>query len=302
MDRSARVRRLKRIIVGTVIAMILLPTVLCIFLFFQLSEVRQDLRIALNANSKMENRMIALSTELTKVRIRLDEMPEVLPEQEESFAEEVAVETLWPQKVYLTFDDGPSGHTGDILNILDRYGVKGNFFVCATKNEDYLKYYSEILNRGHVLGIHSYSHLYRKIYRSNDSLQNDVIAIRDFVKEQTDGFEAKYYRFPGGSTSISTQIDFEAYLEWLDEQGLTYYDWNVSSHDATNPMQPTEVIYENCTHGCEKYQEVMILMHDLGNKDSTVEALPQVIEYYLERGAEIAAIDENSMLIQHDNK
>ena len=214
--------------------------------------------------------------------------------------ESVEEDQSWPRKVYLTFDDGPSGHTQDILDILNEYGVKGNFFVCATKNEEYRKFYRQILDEGHMLGLHSYTHEYDEIYASDEAFQNDVLAIRDFVKEQTGGFEATYYRFPGGSSNLHSRISLPACVDWLNEQGLIYYDWNISSQDATNPMQSVENIFHNATYGCENFEEVVVLMHDLGNKDSTVEALPQIIEFYRDIGAKISVIDENSMRIQHD--
>jgi len=304
LDRTSRVRRLKRIIVITLISMIILPIVLCCILFHKLStlelenEELRDYSISLETDinmlrSKIESELTEQDTKISRLGDSIDSL-----DQQETVEEEE--EVVWPQKVYLTFDDGPSGHTLDILDVLDRYDVKATFFVCATQNEDYQELYSEILNRGHVLGVHSYSHVYNDIYRSEEDFEEDVTAIRNFVSERTGGFVPVYYRFPGGSTNIGSKMDMDTCVAWLNDQGMKYFDWNISSNDATNPMQPAEVIIENSTKGCEKYREVMILMHDLGNKDSTVEALPLIIEFYQNRGAEIAVIDQDTMLIQHE--
>ncbi len=286
--------------------MIIVPIVLCIILGVRIAKLEAD-------NAILQENVISLGTDIKMLRSKLDSFEveqDRINEQVNSLicenhldaviTEEEESEDLWPHKVYLTFDDGPSGHTLDILNILDRYQVKGNFFVCATPNEEYQTYYSEILKRGHMLGIHSYSHIYNEVYRSEESFEKDVTKIRDYVSERTDGYVPIYYRFPGGSTNIGSRVNLQTCSSWLSEQGLTYFDWNISSNDATNPMQPVEVIIENATNGCEKYEEVMILMHDLGNKDSTIEALPSIIEFYLDRGAVIDVIDKDTMLVQHE--
>ncbi len=310
-DRVKRVRFLKKLIVGSVLALILLPTVLCVILIYRVNKIENAYAL-LREEQEQTVHSLDASRDLTNVlKDHVDELQNELADtkakllrlEEADKTESVEPEKLPatnPKKVYLTFDDGPSGHTRDILDILDRYGVKGNFFVCATPNEDYWKYYREILDEGHMLGLHSYSHEYDRIYASEEAFEEDVLAIRDFVKEKTDGYEATYYRFPGGSTNLHSRISLLSCVKWLNEQGLVYYDWNISSQDATNPMQSVENIVHNATYGAQNYEEVVILMHDLGNKDSTVEALPQIIEYYLDLGAKIDVINEDSMRIQHD--
>lgn len=311
MDRTKRVKNLKIVIIGTVVTLIVLPTILSIVLFFKISELNSTIKTVIDQNIEYEESIRVLKTQLLDQQIESDDLKSRLSEIEEvqqdvETLDEVISETsepeVWPKKVYLTFDDGPSGHTRDILDILDEYGVKGNFFVCYTPNEDYQKLYKVILDNGHMLGIHSYSHKYDEIYSSEEAFEKDVNAIRDFVYDNTDGYIAKYYRFPGGSSNLNSRISISACIDFLGEQGLTYFDWNISSQDATNPMQEADTIFYNATYGAEDYEEVAILMHDLGNKDTTVEALPRIIEYYQQMGAEISVINEDSQLIQHYNK
>lgn len=311
MDRTKRVKILKKVIIGTVVTLIVLPTILSIVLFFKISELNSTIKTVIDQNIEYEESIRVLKTQLLDQQIESDDLKSRLSEIEEvqqdvETLDEVISETsepeVWPKKVYLTFDDGPSGHTRDILDILDEYGVKGNFFVCHTPNEDYQNLYKVILDNGHMLGIHSYSHKYDEIYSSEEAFEKDVNAIRDFVYDNTDGYIAKYYRFPGGSSNLNSRISISACIDFLGEQGLTYFDWNISSQDATNPMQEADTIFYNATYGAEDYEEVAILMHDLGNKDTTVEALPRIIEYYQQMGAEISVINEDSQLIQHYNK
>ena len=67
-------------------------------------------------------------------------------------------------------------------------------------------------------------------------------------------------------------------IAYLDDQDMSYFDWNISSGDATNVyLSPAEII-RNCTANLREYSEAIILMHDASNKNSTVEALPKLIE------------------------
>ena len=81
--------------------------------------------------------------------------------------------TVTRKRAYLTFDDGPSDQTGEILDILKEHNVKATFFVIG-RNERYYPMYKRIVEEGHTLAIHSYSHEYSTIYASYDNFVNDV--------------------------------------------------------------------------------------------------------------------------------
>ena len=71
--------------------------------------------------------------------------------------------------VCLTFDDGPSKTTPDVLSALNAAGVHATFFVVATGyNEKYLPLLTEAVSAGHQIALHSASHEYSDIYRSSD--------------------------------------------------------------------------------------------------------------------------------------
>ncbi|MCR5475287.1 MAG: polysaccharide deacetylase [Lachnospiraceae bacterium] len=206
--------------------------------------------------------------------------------------------TSWPHKVYLTFDDGPSVNTEKILDILDSYGVKGNFFMVGTDNPDLQKMYKRIVDEGHVLCMHSYSHKYNEIYSSVDAFTRDLDQIYSLMYEVT-GTRPRYYRFPGGSSNSVSRLPMKDFIKVLDERGIRYFDWNVVAGDATNPMLPADQIIENSLCDLNEYEEAMILFHDLSNKTSTVEALPAIIEAIQASGIPIATIDDTTVNIQH---
>ncbi|MBR3635842.1 MAG: polysaccharide deacetylase family protein, partial [Lachnospiraceae bacterium] len=108
------------------------------------------------------------------------ETKELLAEPEEPLIQEID-EALPGKKVYLTFDDGPSPNTEKILDILDEYDVKATFFVTGYQAEKHPEWYKEIVDRGHTIGMHSYSHVYSDIYSSTDAFFADIDKLHDYI-------------------------------------------------------------------------------------------------------------------------
>lgn len=202
------------------------------------------------------------------------------------------------RKVYLTFDDGPSVNTETILDILDEYQVKATFFVIGKTDEVSQEMYKEIVARGHTLGMHSYTHKYSVIYNSMEAFQQDYRQIHDYLQELT-GVDCKYYRFPGGSSNQVSNRDMSEFISYLNSEGVTYYDWNVSSGDATSQAYTADELVGNVIGDVTKYKSSVVLMHDSISKPATVEALSSLIEQLQGMGAEILPIDENTVPIQH---
>ena len=86
----------------------------------------------------------------------------------------------------------------------------------------------------------------------------------------------------------------------MEEQGISYFDWNVSSLDATGAVLSVDDIVENVTGNIQNYKNAIVLMHDANDKVLTVEALPIIIEKLQEMGnVEILPITEQTAMIQH---
>lgn len=203
------------------------------------------------------------------------------------------------RKVYLTFDDGPSSNTSRILDILAEYDVKATFFVVGKEEEQYQELYKRIVDEGHTLGMHSYSHKYDEIYQSVDSFAQDMSKLQEFLYETT-GVWCRYCRFPGGSSNTVSRVDMYDLITYLDEQDITYFDWNIASGDASNSYISKEAIISNCISTLPQYQESIILMHDASNKNTTVEALPTLIEQIQAMdNTVIVPITEDTEPIQH---
>ena len=89
------------------------------------------------------------------------------------------------------------------------------------------------------------------------------------------------------------------FIAYLNEQGITYFDWNVSSGDATSQAYTPDELVENVMTDVVKYKTSIVLMHDAEAKISTVKALEPMIEALQGMGAEILPIDENTTVVQH---
>ena len=113
--------------------------------------------------------------------------------------------------------------------------------------------------------MHSYSHKYNEIYESKESFAEDLTKLRDYLYEVT-GVESRLYRFPGGSFNTVSQVDMGELIDYLAEQEITYFDWNVSSGDASGKTLSVEQIVDNCTENMDYYNNAFILLHDSKEK------------------------------------
>lgn len=202
------------------------------------------------------------------------------------------------QKVYLTFDDGPSENTAKILDILKEKDVKATFFVIGNEEESAKELYQRIVAEGHTLGMHSYSHKYSVIYQSLEAFQSDFNQLRTYLTEIT-GVEPQIMRFPGGSSNQVSNIDMKEFIQYLNEEGVSYYDWNVASGDATSQAYTPDELVENVMKDVVKYDTSVVLMHDASTKASTVEALGPMIDRLKELDVELLPITKSTKLIQH---
>lgn len=202
----------------------------------------------------------------------------------------------WSNKtIYLTFDDGPSPRTPEVLKILKDNGVKATFFVTHIngKSSHYMK---DIVAEGHTIALHSYTHNYDKIYASEEAYFADLQQISDLVYSET-GVRTNLIRFPGGSSNIVSRFNpgiMTRLTQQVTDKGYVYFDWNVVSGDANRGGATAQQIINNCRKVSKKSDAVIVLMHDSAEKRTTVEALPEVIAYYKAAGCKFATITEST--------
>ena len=295
INRSQRVKRLKKMILWTIALAILIPVIGCIVLSVRVFQLKKQVAVLTEQLPVEEMQEEASGVyETTKVE-------ESVKDTETKAEEPAKINPVKSsgKKVYLTFDDGPSSNTDQILDILKDYDVKATFFVVGKTDERSVKAYQRIVEEGHTLAMHSYSHRYDEIYESKEAFARDLNSLQEYLYEIT-GVWPRIYRFPGGSSNTVSKVDMQELIEYLTDIGITYFDWNVASGDAVSRTLPAETIVNNCLSGIEKQKESVILMHDASNKGTTIEALPRIIEAIQEQGdAELLPITDETVPVQH---
>ena len=296
--RKKRVKLLKRLIILVIGFFIVMPNIMCIVLFFKLNKTNKTLDNIYSKVSTLEN----IKTEqMANLNADAD------TDDDSSLTKDVvlkvqtdAEEYAGYKRIYLTFDDGPSNNTNAILDVLDEYNAKATFFVIAKNG--YEEEYNRIINDGHTLGLHSYSHVYKDVYSDEMGFKNDVNRIYDFVENVT-GVTPKFYRFPGGSSNTIYKSDKNELFDYLDEMNLTYVDWNVASNDSTYGGLSANQIANNVLNGVEGLDDCVILMHDANDKSSTVEALRIIISsLQCEDNVIFLPITDSTISVKHISK
>lgn len=308
--RRKRIGKLKNAIMLTILGWLLLSMILIIFLIVRtvsLERKLDELTEQMNGQEVRQEHTEAGETQSGETTPQdSTQTAEGTRRPEENLTPPAAgiadVENLAEEgdlhKVYLTFDDGPSAHTAEILDILAEYDVKATFFVTGSEDGESQDLYRRIVEEGHTLGMHSYSNRYSVIYQSKAAFEEDYRQLRDYLYEVT-GVDCHYYRFPGGSSNQVSNVPMSELIMFLNEQNTVYYDWNVSAGDAALAAFDAEEIKENVMADVAKYKTSVVLMHDSADSSATVEALGPLIEALLGSGAQILPIDEDTQVIQY---
>lgn len=317
-NRRKRINRLKKMIIAVVIAAIVIPVIVCIVLAVclhntknDLNETRQQLEelqklyessrdnevvqnvdaegqdTVSNASAGSGNSLINSDTALTSTG------------NENANSSQDAETADGKKRVYLTFDDGPSNNTEEILDILNKYDVKATFFVVGNTSEHGQELLKRIVSEGHSVGLHSYSHKYASIYDSEDAFFDDFNKISDYVYETT-GVRSNICRLPGGSSNTVSKIDMADLVRELNDKGIECYDWNIAGGDASGQKLTADEIASNVLNGIERFQTAVVLLHDGADKDNTVEALDIILQNLTARDdIVIDRITEDTPVILH---
>lgn len=191
---------------------------------------------------------------------------------------------------YLTFDDGPSGNTDIILQTLQEENVKATFFVVGTDDAGNLARMRRIVQEGHTIGMHSYSHSYKKIYASVEAFLKDMYQVFNLIKDTT-GVTPTCFRFPGGSINSYNKAVYKDIKAEMIRRGFVPYDWNVSSGDASTTKYTPEQLTGYVLNGIGSKSRIIVLMHDSSSKEDTAQAVRQIIIGIREKGFIFAPLD-----------
>lgn len=206
--------------------------------------------------------------------------------------------------VFLTFDDGPSNGTEEILKILKDKQVKATFFVLGSsiekdpKRQEFLK--DEIKN-GNAIANHSYSHNFKTLYPHNklniDVFMDEFNRTNDIMKNVLgEEFNCRVLRMPGGYGSRKYYKDpsLQEFDKILEENGIVNVDWNALNGDAEGRKYSTEEMMNYIKKTSNGKNHVVVLMHDTAGKENTIKILPEVIDYFKSEGYEFKTIKNSS--------
>ncbi len=186
--------------------------------------------------------------------------------------------------IFLTFDDGPSERTSEVLDILKRNNIKATFFVVGNTTSAGKALMQRIVNEGHTIAVHTYTHNFKQIYASVESYLDDFYKIYKLIYETT-GQKPTIFRFAGGSKNGFNKNNYRELIAEMTRRGFYYYDWNLSTGDAAQKaLTPSEKCISNVLNYSSKYNSAVVLMHDAKPKTTTVKALQGLIDGLKKQG------------------
>ena len=180
--------------------------------------------------------------------------------------------------VFFTFDDGPSKHTGQVLDILKKHDIKATFFTNGREGPGMENAYKRIVEEGHTLANHTWSHQY-SIYDSPDTFYADVEKLDAYQKQVTGLKQTSHlFRFPGGSANAN-----DACTQKILEKGYNYVDWNVVCGDGVSNSLTPEQLTQNFIDGVHGHNVSTVLCH-AELKENTLKALDKTFSTLLKEG------------------
>ena len=279
----------KRIILSCVVATILVITLMLTIYYIV------DTSIRVKKSKKYEEQVIAYKQQLEeqekiekekKEAERLSRIPNLTEEGKENIKNIYHSETA--KRAFLTFDDGPSTNTKDILDLLLQRNIKATFFVLGTQVERMPETVKRIYEEGHYIANHGYSHVYSSIYSSPEAVLDEFNKCNQLVANaiQLPEYNSHLFRFPGGYYGGKYAEIKKQANEILKQNNIAHVDWNALTGDSEKQNPTKEYLMNNLQKTTQGKNSIVILMHDSQAKKVTVETLPEVIDYLQQQGYE----------------
>lgn len=185
--------------------------------------------------------------------------------------------------IYLTFDDGPSLYTNELLDLLKKYNIKASFFCVvefAKKHPDIIR---RLKNENHIIGLHSLKHknyMLQSVKQTKSDFENSIKIMENL------NIRIKYFRPPWGDINLSI-------FKLLKKYNLEFILWNVMAEDWEGNTTK-DIIAQKLLDRVKPGD--IICLHDGRGKNNapqrTIEALELVLPIFIERGYIFKKIDE----------
>lgn len=200
---------------------------------------------------------------------------------------------------YLTFDDGPTEYTPQLLNILNQNGVKATFFIAFMGEDTQAKrsWLKQEVDDGMTIGVHSWTHNYQYIYSSEQNFETDFTTMRGIIQSVT-GTAPDICRFPGGvGNTISLKYHgntpiMPTLVDYVEQQGVKPFDWTAGGEDADVPRPATgQQFVSEIMRDIGSSEHPIILMHD--RYAVTLSAVPILIQQLKAKGYAFSTLSLN---------
>ncbi|WP_085522728.1 polysaccharide deacetylase family protein [Tuberibacillus sp. Marseille-P3662] len=179
--------------------------------------------------------------------------------------------------IYLTFDDGPSSNTNQLLDVLDQYNAQATFFMLGPNIQSHPSVVKRIVKEDFGVGLHGITHDVHKIYNSKKAPLQEMTKDQQILHNIT-GSHSRLVRLPYGSIPYLTV----GMRSLLDQNGFKIWDWNVDSKDWE--LKDQRFVHKTIhdIQNLKKKGEVpVVLMHDSA---ATIRYLPQLLNYLEQHG------------------
>ncbi|WP_342467406.1 polysaccharide deacetylase family protein [Bacillus sp. FSL W8-0629] len=196
--------------------------------------------------------------------------------------------------VFLTFDDGPSATSNQLLNVLKAHQVKATFFMLGPQIQAHQAAVKRLYQEGHQLGLHGMTHDINRFYQNSESPANEMKEAQLILASVT-GVYTRLVRTPYGSVP---NLTYDQKVR-LNQNGFIYWDWTIDSLDwrYKNSQYVQEVLNQLQMFEKNKpWEPKVILMHD---QPSTTNYLDNLITQLKARGYTFAVINETMPPVQH---
>lgn len=270
--QALSVRFYKRLILVVLLLLILIPTVLAVRFGLQNAGLRKQLAAQDGPVQSAGAVPPGEAVDLVGDGIGYQSLyPELYSSAQVPKERKVETDT-----VYLTFDCVPGENTREILDILDDYGVKATFFIADGTQDGETELLREIVDKGHAIGLESYSNSYQTVYQSVSSYLEDLDKLNTLIYDAT-GVRAELVRFPGGSVNAYNSAIYQELIAEVLRRGYVFYDWNVSGGDTQVGAPNAQNIVNNVMNGMYDKDWGIVALRDSVGKEAARDALPELI-------------------------
>lgn len=192
------------------------------------------------------------------------------------------------KQIYLTFDDGPSDLTPQILDILKEEDVKATFFLLGSRVDLKPEIVKREFEEGHFLANHGSSHQYGSIYSSPQATLDEYLSCEQSIRNAIGlpEYSSHMFRFPGGSSGGRYENTKAGSRKLLNENNIPFTNWNCLTGDAEAVGRTEQQLLSRLYETIGDQKSLIVLMHDAADKQATVNTLKTIIQDFKSKGYE----------------